>query len=78
MIEIHDFWFDTMLNHHLSQKLKLIGNGKFNHLIHALTIVEYSHPVLCILMFSWLFNIHQPPPIRLTAYNYQIMVESFT
>jgi hypothetical protein len=29
--------FDTMLNYHLSQKLKLIGRGKFNHLIISLT-----------------------------------------
>jgi hypothetical protein len=28
-----------MLNHHLSQKLKLIGRGKFNHLINTLTFV---------------------------------------
>jgi hypothetical protein len=26
-----------MLNHHLSQKLKLIGKSKFNHLINILT-----------------------------------------
>jgi hypothetical protein len=31
------FCFDTMLNYHLSQKLKPIGIGKFNHLINTLT-----------------------------------------
>jgi hypothetical protein len=28
--------FDIMLNHHLSQKFKLIGRDKFNHLIYIL------------------------------------------
>jgi hypothetical protein len=28
---------DTMLNYHLSQKLKLIGRDKFNHYINTLT-----------------------------------------
>jgi len=28
---------DSMLNYNLSQKLKLLGMGKFNHLIHILT-----------------------------------------
>jgi hypothetical protein len=32
---------DTMLNYHLSQKFKLIGIGKFNHLINILTL--FSH-----------------------------------
>jgi hypothetical protein len=27
-----------MLNHHLSQELKLIERGKFNHLINTLTL----------------------------------------
>jgi hypothetical protein len=35
--ELRTFGSDTMLNHHLSQKLKLIGRGKFNHLINTLT-----------------------------------------
>jgi hypothetical protein len=29
---------DTILNHYLSQKLKMIGMGKFNNLINILTI----------------------------------------
>jgi hypothetical protein len=37
--ELNTFDFDTMLNHHLSQKLKLIGRVKFNHLINTLTLV---------------------------------------
>jgi hypothetical protein len=28
---------DTILNYHLSQKLKLIGRDEFNHLIYILT-----------------------------------------
>jgi hypothetical protein len=32
-----------MLNHNLSQKLKLIGMGKYNHLINTLTINCYFH-----------------------------------
>jgi hypothetical protein len=35
--ELRTFGFDTMLDYHLSQKLKLIGRGKFNHLINTLT-----------------------------------------
>jgi len=31
--------FDTMLNYRLSQKLKLIGRDKFNHLINTLTLL---------------------------------------
>jgi hypothetical protein len=30
------FGSDTMLNYHLSQKLKIIGNNKFNNLINIL------------------------------------------
>jgi hypothetical protein len=39
--ELRTFGFDTMLNHHLSQKLKLIGRCKFNHLINTLTKHSY-------------------------------------
>lgn len=42
--DLRTFDFDTMLNHHLSQKLKLIGIGKFNNLINTLTIL-----MLCFL-----------------------------
>ena len=35
------FDFDTMLNYQLSQKLKLIGRGKFNHLTFTLTSTVY-------------------------------------
>jgi hypothetical protein len=35
--ELKIFGSDTMLNHHLSQKLKLIGRGKFKHLINTVT-----------------------------------------
>jgi hypothetical protein len=31
--QTQDLYSDIMLNHHLSQKLKLIGKIKFNHLI---------------------------------------------
>jgi hypothetical protein len=39
---------DTMLNYHLSQKLKLIGRGKSNHLINTLTL-----PFTCGLRLSF-------------------------
>jgi hypothetical protein len=32
-VRTQDLCSDIMLNHQLSQKLKLIGNEKFNHLI---------------------------------------------
>jgi hypothetical protein len=30
--------FDIIINYHLSQKFKLIGNDKFNHLVITLTV----------------------------------------
>jgi hypothetical protein len=41
------FDFDTMLNHHLSKKLKLIGRVKFNHLTNTLTPQE-EHNMLTL------------------------------
>jgi hypothetical protein len=38
--ELRTFGSDTMLNHYLSQKLKLTGRGKFNHLINTLTFAD--------------------------------------
>jgi hypothetical protein len=38
-----DLYSDTMLNQHLSQKLKLIKMDKFNHLINTLTSREYTN-----------------------------------
>ena len=38
--ELGTFGFDTMLNHHLSQKLKLMKIGKFNHLIIILIYID--------------------------------------
>jgi hypothetical protein len=43
--ELRTFGSDTMLNHHLSQKLKLIGRGKFNHLINTLKHATNVRPV---------------------------------
>ena len=37
------FGSDTMINYHLSQKLKLIGRGKFNHLTITLTPTSGVH-----------------------------------
>jgi hypothetical protein len=34
-----------MLNHHLSQKLKLIGMNAFNHLIYIITYLDTSSKV---------------------------------
>ena len=36
-IELRISCSDTMLNYRLSQKLKLLGNGEFNHLTISLT-----------------------------------------
>jgi hypothetical protein len=36
--EFKIFGSDTILNHHLSQKLKFIGRDKFNHLINTSTV----------------------------------------
>ena len=38
-IELKISYYDTMLNYRLSQKLKLLGNGEFNHLTISLTLV---------------------------------------
>jgi hypothetical protein len=38
-----------MLNHHLSEKLKLIGNDEFNRLINILTKIM-SHSVLVFII----------------------------
>ena len=35
MIELKISCFDTMLNYRLSQKFKLLGYGKFNHLTNT-------------------------------------------
>jgi hypothetical protein len=40
--EVGIFGSDTMLNHYLSQKLNLIENGKFNHLINILSTIGFS------------------------------------
>jgi len=39
MFELKTFIFDTMLNHYLFQKLKLIEKCKFNYLINTLTLM---------------------------------------
>ena len=38
-IKLRIFYFDTMINYRLSQKLTLLGNGEFNHLTIILTII---------------------------------------
>jgi hypothetical protein len=43
-VQTQNLFFDTMLNHHLSQKLKLIRRDKFNHLINTSTL--YSTTVI--------------------------------
>jgi len=48
-----------LLNHHLSQKLKLIGKCKFNHLINTPTLTstsEAQHFEYLIEMESKLLN----------------------
>jgi hypothetical protein len=41
-IRTHNIWLYTMLNHHVSQNLKLIGIDEFNNLIYILTQNEPS------------------------------------
>lgn len=41
MFELWNFGSDTVLNYHLSLKVKLIGRGKFHHLINILTLYEH-------------------------------------
>jgi hypothetical protein len=36
-VQTNDFYHDTMLNYHLSQKFNLIKNSEFDHLINILT-----------------------------------------
>ena len=47
---------DTMLNYGLSQKLKLLGNGEFNHLTISLTRPKSGIPIQklisCLIAFS--------------------------
>ena len=44
--DLRTFGFDTMLNHHLSKKLKLIERDKFNHLINTLIPVEKTKVIV--------------------------------
>jgi hypothetical protein len=39
-VQTHNSCSDTMLNHQLSQKFKLIGNNKFNNLINTFNALE--------------------------------------
>jgi hypothetical protein len=40
--ELMTFGSNTLLNHHLFQKFKLIGRDKFNHLINILSALNSS------------------------------------
>ena len=46
------FSFDIMINYHLSQKLKLIGRNKFNHLTITLTVPSFNFLGLEILFLD--------------------------
>lgn len=37
-VQTQEFCFDTMLNHYLSQNVKLIRNNEFNYLVNTLTL----------------------------------------
>jgi hypothetical protein len=41
IFELMTFGFDTILIYHLSQKFKLIGRDKFNHLINIVLSSSY-------------------------------------
>jgi hypothetical protein len=47
-VRIQDFFSDSKLNHHLFQKLKPIGNYKFNHLINIQTFTLMCGPKLSL------------------------------
>ena len=61
MIELKISCFDTMLNYRLSQKLKLLEYGKFNHLTntsnntYAISCYNVLMQFLQTLFFSFLF-----------------------
>ena len=61
MIELKISCFDTMLNYRLSQKVKLLGYGKFNHLTnisnntYAICCYSVLMQFLQALFFSFLF-----------------------
>jgi hypothetical protein len=40
-VQTHDVCSDTMLNHQLPQKLKIIGRSVFNYLINSLTLCAF-------------------------------------
>ena len=46
-IKLRIFCSDIMLNYQLSQKFKLLGNGKFNHLTISLTIIILGVTHIC-------------------------------
>ena len=54
--KLKTFGFDNMLNHQLSQKLKLIGRGKFNHLTNTLTISDVLDPHPIVSSFGCKLN----------------------
>jgi hypothetical protein len=54
--KLKTFGFDTMLNHQLSKKLKLIGRGKFNYLINILTISDVLDPHPIVSSFGCKLN----------------------
>ena len=52
-IELRISCSDTMLNYRLSQKLKLLGNGEFNHLTISLTKPNIIVPGGCHTTFRY-------------------------
>ena len=46
-IKLKISYSDTILNYQLSQKLKLLGNDEFNHLIIILTILKGVQGLTC-------------------------------
>jgi hypothetical protein len=51
------FDFDSMINYYLSQKFKLIGKCKFNHLINILTII-YQHYLVNLIQVCYLAKLN--------------------
>jgi hypothetical protein len=56
--KLRTFGFDTMLNYHLLQKLKLIGRDKFNYLINTIYKKKINQYFNTRILFLLKKNIH--------------------
>jgi hypothetical protein len=59
MFEFKTFELDTILHYDLLQKLKLIKNGKFKHLINILTNITVA--IVCKCIHGLAIKVHHFP-----------------